>query len=63
MTPAEELAQQLAIAKILREAVPPSSARPAPPKAPEPQRGVWDWMHPEGIGVTKRGFNDIYPKP
>ena len=24
---------------------------------------VWDALHPQGTGSTKRGFNDIYPKP
>jgi hypothetical protein len=23
--------------------------------------GMWGWLHPQGTGITKRGFNDIYP--
>jgi hypothetical protein len=23
--------------------------------------GMWEWLHPQGTGATRRGFNDIYP--
>ena len=23
--------------------------------------GLWEWLHPQGVGTTARGFNDIYP--
>lgn len=35
---------------------------PQPPTIPQSsQGGLWDWIHPQGTGVTSRGFNDIYP--
>lgn len=44
------------------QAVPPAAAPPASaPVLQQPERGMWDFLHPQGTGVTKRGFNDIYP--
>lgn len=57
----DDLEQQKALARILRGAVPPKNPEP-PQEAKKPEdRGMWDWFHPYGTGVTKRGFNDIYP--
>ena|SRR5437660_597580 len=41
-------------------------APPAPviqqPEQPGSQGGgLWGWLHPQGVGTTARGFNDIYP--
>jgi hypothetical protein len=30
-------------------------------QAPQQGGGLWGWLHPQGIGNTSRGFNDIYP--
>ena len=27
----------------------------------QPDTGLWGFLHPEGVGTTKRSFNAIYP--
>jgi len=38
-------------------AQPPSIAQPSS----QSQAGLWEFLHPEGVGNTSRSFNAIYP--
>lgn len=59
---ATSMSSAMADTPQVKTPTPPQPQTP-PPQIPQQSGGLWEWLHPQGVGTTNRSFNSIYPTP